>query len=196
MSRKVEIAAIIAQFDLNTHPFYQAWVMGTLPKEKLQDYAGEYARFVGTIASGWDTIGETKYVEEEREHEVLWADFRYELGVTPESRRPQTDVLVNAATNFFGADAPEAVGALYAFEAQQPMTARSKFDGLNEHYPMSDKAKEYFRIHADDILEAQLLEKHMEEMSDADFARAKGACTVICAAMWSALDGIYYAEAA
>jgi hypothetical protein len=31
-------------------------------------------------------------------------------------------------------------------------------------------------------------------MSDAEFARAKTACAVVCAAMFGALDGIYYAD--
>ncbi|MBX3111560.1 MAG: hypothetical protein KF857_06080 [Fimbriimonadaceae bacterium] len=192
--RITEIDAIVAQFDINNHPFYQEWVAGTLPSSKLQDYAGEYGRFIGTIAQGWQTIGEASVAEEEREHEVLWGDFRYELGLTAESRRPQTDVLVNAATRYFSQPA-EALGALYAFEAQQPKTSEAKLSGLVAHYPeITDKGREYFRIHAADFAEPEMLREKMAAMSDEDFARAKSACTVVCAAMWSALDGVYYAD--
>jgi len=192
MSRVEELNAIVSSLDLNQHPFYQAWRAGTLSKDVLADYAVEYGRFVGTIAQGWETLGEAHYAEEEREHEVLWADFKGELGANGVSTRPHTDVLVTAAERFFSVK-PEAMGALYAFEAQQPFTAQSKLEGLEEHYTMSDKAKEYFRIHALDVNEVEDLKKHVETLSDAEFARAKTACHVVCASMWSALDGVYYA---
>ncbi len=194
MNRIEQLDAIIAQFDLNTHPFYQDWRMGKLPIEKLRDYSGEYARFVGTIDEGWDQIGETKYADEERYHEQLWAQFQAEIAAGAPSGRPQTETLVTAARNAFALKA-EAVGALYAFEAQQPHTSRSKLDGLIEHYSISDAGQEYFKVHADDVQEAEDLRQHyVAKMTDDEFARAKGACAVVCAAMWSALDGIYYAN--
>ncbi len=167
--------------------------MGTLSQEKLADYSAEYGGFVGTIAEGWDTIGYPHYAEEERVHEVLWGDFKSELGVSAGPSRPQTKTLVGAAHELFSLE-PEAVGALYAFEAQQPNTSQSKLDGLNEHYSFTDKGKEYFVVHASDFNEVEDLRKVVARMSDAEFLRAKSACSVICAAMWSALDGVYYAN--
>lgn len=192
MNRIEELNQIIAQFDLNQHPFYADWRMGTLPTEKLRDYAGEYGRFVGTIAQGWDTLGETHYAEEERVHEKLWEGFQSEVNFTSLTNRPQTEVLVTAASKNFESK-PEAVGALFAFEAQQPNTAQTKLDGLIEHYPQfTDTGKEYFRVHANDFKEVEDLKKIVATMSDQDFARAKTACAVVCASMWGALDGIYY----
>ncbi|MCB8932173.1 MAG: iron-containing redox enzyme family protein [Fimbriimonadaceae bacterium] len=191
MSRIQELDAIVARHDLNTHPFYQEWVMGTLPMEKLQDYAAEYGRFVGTIAKGWDTIGEAGYAEEERVHERLWDDFKGAIGAGAPSGRGHTEALVTAADSLFSYR-PEAVGALYAFEAQQPITSRSKLDGLNAHYEVSEAGKEYFVVHADDVHEVENLKRRVEAMSDEEFARAKSACSVVCAAMWSALDGVYH----
>lgn len=190
-SRVEELDAIIEQFDLNQHPFYQEWRMGTLPVEKLATYAAEYGRFVATIDQGWEAVGSAKYAQEEREHVVMWGQFKYELS-NPSSRNlPQTDVLVTAASKMFTRQ-PEAVGALYAFEAQQPKTSRSKLDGLKEHYSFTERGMEYFVVHADDVAEAELLRSMVEKMSDDEFQRAKGACTTVCAAMWSALDGVYY----
>lgn len=191
MTRTQELDQIIAQFDLNKHPFYQDWRMGTLPTEKLVDYAGEYGQFVGTIAKGWETIGEDHYAEEERFHEKLWDDFKAEIGFKTATGRPQTDTLVTAANNLFAQKA-EAAGALYAFEAQQPNTSRSKLDGLLEHYEMSEKGREYFKVHADDVAEAELLRVRIAAMSDEEFARTKTACALLCASMWNALDGVYY----
>jgi pyrroloquinoline-quinone synthase len=191
MNRVEELNAIVRTYDLNTHPFYQAWRMGQLPVEKLRDYAAEYGRFINTIDEGWDTIGMPAYAEEERVHEKLWAQFQLEIGCAKGSDRPQTRTLETAAREMFSL-APEAVGALYAFEAQQPLTSQSKLDGLNEHYSVSDAAKEYFVVHASDYNEVEDLKEYVAKMSDDDFARAKSACAVVCSAMWSALDGVYY----
>ena len=193
MTRVEQLDAIVAQFDLNTHPFYQAWRMGTLPTDKLETYAAEYGDFVATIAEGWDTIGETHYANEEREHEILWSHFKEGLGVNGAGTLPTTNVLATAARGLFEAPAT-AVGALYAFEAQQPNTSQSKLDGLNEHYSLSDKAKEYFVVHASDFNEAEDLRGYVNRQSDEEFAQTKAACAVVCAAMWSALDGVYYAR--
>jgi pyrroloquinoline-quinone synthase len=193
MDRISQLDAIVAQFDLNRHPFYQDWAMGTLPVEKLRLYAAEYARFVDTIDEGWDTVGQSHYAEEERVHEALWADFRREIGGASESALAGTDTLATAARNLY-AERATAYGALYAFEAQQPNTSRSKLDGLNAHYAVSDKAKEYFRVHADDFAEAECLREAIRGLSDAEFEQTKTACAIVCAAMWGALDAIYYAR--
>lgn len=193
MSRISQLDAIIEQFDLNKHPFYQDWRMGTLPVERLKSYAVEYQAFVGTIASGWETVGQDHYAEEERFHELLWAKFRSELGATGAASLPSTQTLVTAAKNLFGSPA-EALGALYAFEAQQPHTSRSKLDGLREHYSIGEAGQEYFVVHADDLAEAELIREKVAELSDAEFERAKTACAIVCSAMYGALDGIYYAR--
>jgi pyrroloquinoline-quinone synthase len=191
MDRIAQLNALVEQFDLNKHPFYQDWRMGTLPMEKLRDYAAEYGRFVGTIAEGWETIGEQHYADEERVHERLWAQFQLSVGAGSGSKGAQTDALVTAAKVSFAVK-PEAVGALYAFEAQQPHTSQSKLDGLKEHYPVDEAGREYFVVHAGDTAEQELLEKVVAGLSDEEFARAKSACALTCAAMWSALDGVYY----
>lgn len=192
--RVQELDAIVDQFDLNRHPFYQDWRMGTLPVEKLRDYAGEYGQFVGTIAEGWEALDETHYAEEEREHEVLWGDFKTAIGAAAVSNRSATNTLVTAAKNAFR-HPTTALGALYAFEAQQPHTSQVKLDGLIEHYAVSEAGQEYFKVHANDIAERDLLRERAAKMSDAEFAQTKIACALLGAAMWSALDGVYYAEA-
>jgi pyrroloquinoline-quinone synthase len=192
MDRIAQLDAFIKQFDLNGHAFYQDWRMGTLPTAKLQRYGSEYGRFVATIAKGWETLGQAHYAEEEREHELLWADFKGSIGSVDASPLPHTNTLVTAAEELFGSKAT-AAGALYAFEAQQPFTSKSKLDGLKEHYAVGEKGEEYFRVHADDVAEAELLRDLVRSMSDEEFAQTKTACAVVCAAMWGALDGVYYA---
>jgi pyrroloquinoline-quinone synthase len=193
MNRIEQLDAIVKQFELNGHPFYAEWKKGTLPAWLLAEYAGQYGHFVGAIADGWETLGESFYADEEREHEVLWSDFKVAVGTREGGLAPSTETLVTAAKNLFTTK-PEAIGALYAFEAQQPYTSRAKLEGLNEHYSVSDEGKEYFRVHADDIAEIELLRKHLEALSGEEFARAKTACAIVCTAMYGALDGIYFSR--
>jgi pyrroloquinoline-quinone synthase len=195
MSRIEQLDQIVRQFELNGHPFYQDWKMGTLPAWQLAVYADQYGHFVGTIAEGWETLGEAFYAEEEREHEVLWSSFKSAVGARDAGIEPSTETLVTAASNLFKTK-PEAIGALYAFEAQQPYTSRAKLDGLNEHYSVSDEGKEYFRVHADDVVEVELLKQRVNELSEEEFARTKTACAMVCTAMYGALDGVYYSREA
>ncbi len=193
MDRIAALDAIIAEFDLNTHPFYQAWRNGTLPKGDLVDYSGEYGQFVATIPIGWDTIGETAIAEEEREHEVLWSDFQEALGLQSVSNHSATKALVSSAQSLMSSSKGEAVGALYAFEAQQPVTTQTKLEGLQEHYHLGAKGEEYFRIHANDFVEPEILKKHAMELSTEEFGAALLACRQICEKMWTTLDAVYTA---
>ena len=195
MDRISQLDTIVKLFDLNSHPFYQDWRMGTLPEEKLQSYAVEYQAFIATIAEGWESVGEAHYADEERFHELLWTKFKSELGAIGTTSLKSTETLVTAAKNLF-AEPVEALGALYAFEAQQPHTSKSKLDGLMEHYTISEEGREYFRVHADDFAEAELIREKVKALSDEDFSRTKTACAIVCSAMWGALDGIYYAREA
>ena len=64
----------------------------------------------------------------------------FEIGV---AERPGTRQLVMTARELF-TDYATALGALYAFEAQQPSTAASKLEGLERHYQLPDNARTYF----------------------------------------------------
>ncbi len=191
MTRRQELDEIVSRFDLNQHPFYVDWRAGTLPVERMRDYAGEWSPFIASLADGWERLGHAEYAEEEREHDLLWARFRTALGAGSEARRPQSDTLHAVARNAF-ALRPEALGALYAFEVQQPATAQSKLAGLDEHYRLGETAREYFVAHAAETDEPALLAGQLDELSEAEFARARTACALLSAAAWGALDGVYY----
>jgi pyrroloquinoline-quinone synthase len=186
--------AIVANHDINEHPFYRAWRAGTLPRANLAAYASEYAPFVASIELGWSSLGCFGHAETEREHARLWDQFREALGATAavHSACPEAKQLVDEARRSF-ADPVEAVGALYAFEAQQPSTARSKLDGLRAHvvqYAVPEDRCAYFREHADDYGEREQLRGLVARLTASERARAENACERVCKAMWSALDGI------
>jgi pyrroloquinoline-quinone synthase len=190
-----ELDDIVARYDLNQHPFYQAWRAGTLPLERLTDYAAEWAPFIGMLDRGWERIGEPDYAAEEREHDELWTDFRTALGAGSEARRPHSRTLAAVGKNAF-ASVPEALGALYSFEVQQPATADSKLAGLRDHYAgtVDEAGQEYFRVHAIETDEPAMLASRIDALTDDEFARARTACAVFSAAAWGALDGVYYTD--
>ena len=192
-SRIDELDVIVREFDLNEHPFYQEWRAGTLPIERLAEYADEWAPFIAAVDRGWDRIGYPDYAAEEREHDQLWARFRGALGATGEMARPHSKTLLAVGENAF-ASVPESLGALYSFEVQQPATASSKLAGLREHYAgtVDADAQQYFVEHAVETDEPAMLAARIDALSDGEFARAKTACAVFSAAAWGALDGVYY----
>ena len=194
-SRIDELDAIVRSFDLNEHPFYSEWRAGTLPIERLAEYADEWAPFIGAVDRGWERIGYPEYAAEEREHDTLWGDFRTALGASGEMRRPQSKTLLAVGENAF-ASVPEALGALYSFEVQQPATASSKLAGLREHYAgtVDADAQRYFVEHAVETDEPAMLADRIDALSDEEFARARTACALFSAAAWGALDGVYYTD--
>jgi pyrroloquinoline-quinone synthase len=194
-SRIDELDVIVRQFDLNEHPFYAEWRAGTLPVERLAEYADEWAPFIGVVDVGWDRIGYPEYAAEEREHDELWQRFRAALGASGEMARPQSKTLLAVGEQAF-ASVPEALGALYSFEVQQPRTASSKLDGLREHYAgtVGEDGQRYWVEHAVETDEPAMLAERIEALSDGEFARARTACAVFSAAAWGALDGVYYTD--
>lgn len=194
-SRIAELDAIVRQFDLNEHPFYAAWRAGTLPVERLATYADEWAPFIGIVDAGWERIGEPAYAAEEREHDALWQAFRSDLGADGPMRRAHSEALLAVGRAAFAA-VPEALGALYSFEVQQPRTATSKLDGLREHYAgaVGATGQRYWVEHAVETDEPAMLAERIEALSDEEFARARNACALFSAAAWGALDGVYYTD--
>ena len=194
-SRIDELNAIVRQFDLNEHPFYAEWRAGTLPIERLAEYADEWAPFISVVDQGWERIGYPDYAAEERQHDELWSRFRAALYATGEMHLPQSRTLLAVGKNSF-ASVPESLGALYSFEIQQPVTASSKLAGLREHYAgtVDSDAQQYFVEHAVETDEPAMLAELIEGLTDGDFARARTACATFSAAAWGALDGVYYTD--
>lgn len=191
---KQELATVLQKWDLLKHPFYQAWSMGSLPVSALQLYAAEYGAFVDSLASGWTALGDPDTALEEVEHAGLWTDFRSAIG-----SRAATAVLAETGRLLQTAEAlfsrrPTALGAMYAFEAQQPATATSKLRGLETHYAFPKKAREYFAVHAANSGEAERLLAQMTELPPGEKAEALAACATMSAALWDALTGIHTAS--
>ncbi len=185
---------IVARRSLLQHPFYVAWSNGTLPVPALRDYARDYGAFIRTVAQGWETAGETHIAGIEEGHADVWNHTfaaSLETSVADEPRTPEVVALVDTARGLF-ADRASVLGALYAFESQQPYTAQSKLTGLREHYQqLPEPCGEYFRLHTDDFDEPALLAARMEALPATEQARAVSACEQMSGALYDALSGLH-----
>jgi pyrroloquinoline-quinone synthase len=163
--------AVIHRRHLLKHPFYVAWSRGELTMPVLREYAKQYYHFerafpqyvAGAYARLSDPVGrrvllENLIDEEGRDptHPELWLQFANAIGVkrnaVQTSRpRPSTRALLGAYERMaLSGTAPEALGALYAYESIFPEIAAEKSRGLREFYGVNDpKAHEFFRVHTE-----------------------------------------------
>ena len=210
-----ELHACIANHDLLTHPFYQAWSAGLLNAEDLCEYAADYYPHVAafpTYLSGLHSRlpdGELRravlrnLAEEEiqgRAHSELWLDFAEGMGGVRERVKerellPEVQALVLTFHELAQHATPgECLAAFYAYESQVPRIAEAKCQGLEQHYAADARTVGYFRLHCTaDVHHARvwrrLLESELQE--NPGFApKALAAAERASAALWEALDGI------
>lgn len=196
MDFKQALDSKIADHNLLEHPFYRAWSAGELPLAALRSYAREYGAFISTVPQGWTALDEPEFAAEEVEHIDLWADFATGLDTSvSEAELPEAKALVETAHKLFS-ERVTALGALYAFEAQQPATAHSKLTGLKAFYQLPQSVEPYFETHSHNEHEAEKLLVHIGELPSAAHAAVVQACEEMSVALWNALTGIYDAECA
>lgn len=196
MDFKQALDSKIADYNLLNHPFYQAWSAGELPVEALRSYAREYGAFISMMPEGWETLNDAEIAEEETEHIDLWADFAAGLDTTvTEAQIPQVKALMETADELFSEPAT-ALGALYAFEAQQPATAQSKLTGLKTFYQLPKSVEPYFETHSHNEHEAEKLLAYIGTLPSDSYTIVVQACEKMSAALWDALTGIHDAECA
>lgn len=202
--------SIIRARHLLSHPFYQAWSAGTLSKETLRAYAGQYfrqvdsfPRFVSSVHSRCPEIEARKVLTENladeeihgTDHPELWLRFAEGLGATRDEVRdaaplPETTKLVDTFFDVASGDWTAGLAALYAYESQVPDVSTSKIDGLRRFYGIDDaRTLSFFSVHQRYDVEharkvASLLDRH------ADAATAEAACTRAADALWGFLDGV------
>jgi pyrroloquinoline-quinone synthase len=208
-----QIDALIAERHLLNHPFYQAWRAGTLPTEALQAYAQQYYAFESTfprILSGLhsrtdradlrQSILDNLWDEEhgDANHAELWMRFADGLGVARDvvrdaQRTPQTQALVDGYLRL-AREAPVGAGiaAVYAYEAQVPLVAQAKIDGLRERYGVTDeRTLSFFTTHAYLDVEHSAAEREMvAQLGDGHAEETLGAARWAVNAWWAFLDGV------
>ncbi len=185
------LTTIVEQWNLLKHPFYQAWSAGTLEVKDLQIYAREYGAFIKTLPQGWLVLNDPETAKEEIDHVEHWIAFTNDLGTeTGDPQFPETIALVQIAQKLFSLPST-ALGALYAFEVQQPATAKSKLDGLNKWYDINEAGKNYFKLHSKNWHESEKILTQINGLSPDNQKIALKACATMSAALWDALSGIH-----
>ena len=196
MDVKQVLDSKISNYNLLHHPFYQAWSAGELPVDALKCYAREYGAFIATLPKGWETLNDAETVEEETEHIEMWADFADGLNTeVSDAQIPQVRTLLETADKLFS-DPTTSLGALYAFEAQQPETAKSKLTGLKTFYKLPEKVEPYFETHSHNEHEAEKILARIGALSSDSQETVVQACEQMSSALWDALTGIHDAECA
>lgn len=190
---KPQLDPILEKWNLLKHPFYQAWSAGTLPVEALQVYAREYGNFIASLPRAWETLNDAATADEEREHAELWTDFTAAVGgFAFEASLDSTMRLARVSDELFASRA-SALGAMYAFEAQQPATAQSKLDGLTTHYKLPRGVEPYFEVHSANWHESEKILRQLDALPVNEQAQALAACERMAESLWDALTGIHEA---
>jgi pyrroloquinoline-quinone synthase len=196
------------------HPFYERWSAGDLSAGELAIYAGEYREAVRALATASELAASRapadcaaslrEHAREEAAHIDLWEQFADAAGAgTTVAALAQTRDCARAWAD--GESVVEHLAVLYAIEASQPEIARTKLEGLSEHYGYAPDgpAVEYFRLHMHRDVEhareahgliGELIERARAERGET-FARelCERALTRARAALrgnWRLLDGV------
>lgn len=142
---------MILKHKLLDHPFYKAWEKGEITKRQLAAYAASYNEFITMIPEFWSVVISTldsksdegkKIINEETTHINLWKKWSEKLSA--EQDYPSMNNEINAFNNL---NPSELLGAIHAFEIQQPEVAKTKKEGLINHYGFSHSELKYFDEH-------------------------------------------------
>lgn len=154
------LADVQSRWNVLDHPFYTRWSAGTLTREELAVYAGQYRHAVVALAEATESAARAASADEgaalaahageEAAHVALWDAFADAAGTDgPQPAAPETAECA-AAWAGEGRDLDGHLVALYAIEAAQPAISRVKADGLREHYGFaSGPGTAYFDLHAE-----------------------------------------------
>jgi pyrroloquinoline-quinone synthase len=196
------------------HPFYVAWQAGTLTGEQLATYATLYWPHItafptyleNAVAQASDPVTRAELednLNDERHnpkpHAELWLDFAAGVGanrqtVTKGPVHPAARRLVETITNLTRRNLASGIGALYAYESQQPEVSAQKIDGLRQHYDVTaPEALAYFHLHAEMDLTHRASERAALAKSLDLGATPEGveqAVNQTLDAYWGLLDGV------
>lgn len=185
---------VTARWNLLEHSFYRRWSAGTLTREELCDYVGQYAYVVRAVpiwleqVRGGNSAELTQHANEERSHVALWEQFGDALGLSSEAIRA---VPANAATAELLrrgdslATKGQAAAVVWALETQTPLVSDAKLAGLHRYYGMdADGGGKYFAVHQ------RLDVEHAAQLRALCDGNSEGAATSISEALWAILTSV------
>jgi pyrroloquinoline-quinone synthase len=208
--------ARIARYDLLQHPFYQAWSKGELTRDELREYASEYWHHVSAFPTYLsalharledaplrrtvlENLADEEGLPAGGAHSDLWMDFAAGMGadsatVRERKLQPETAALIAHFRGAMLASPASALSSLYTYESRVPAIARTKAEGLKQHYGADTATARYFSVHQTaDVHHANVWRNAIEaelaaHPEDAD--SALDAAESAAAALWNTLSGI------
>ena len=211
MTFSEKLKASISSYHLLSHPFYQAWNQGDVPKERLKEYAKQYynhvkafPRYISATHSHCDDIEKRRVLLEnladeeglnETPHPELWLRFAEGLGLSRseieghparQSIKNVIEVFLSSARSSYA----EGLASLYAYEYQVPEIAEAKIKGLKEHYNVSDdRSLFFFTVHQSaDVYHRKECEKLIDSFSEREYVPALKAAEKSAKALWDFLS--------
>lgn len=208
-------SASFAHLHLLKHPFYQAWMKGTLPIQILREYATQYyhhvdrfPRYLSAIHSLCeDTAQRLQILENLNEeegtaygvsHPELWLQFAEGVGVDRAKvvEAPSCSSIQKVAAQFFHfsrSSFHEGLGALYSYESQVPEIAESKLEGLKSRYNIHDsQTLGFFEVHRKaDLNHRAIILKMLEALPEQQKTEARAASQATAKALWDFLSEMH-----
>jgi pyrroloquinoline-quinone synthase len=193
-----------ARWNVLEHPFYQRWSEGTLTRDELASYAGEYRHAVVALAgaaAGAARAADTElrpeleaHAAEESSHVPLWDGFARAVGGDlATAPAPETRECAEAWSGDGERPLLHSLVALYAIESGQPAISETKLAGLREHYGVDDAAgTAYFELHSELDHEHAAAERELIEqrLDGADAEALLAEAESVLRANWRLLDGV------
>jgi pyrroloquinoline-quinone synthase len=215
MTVSAAIDAKVAARAMLSHPFYQAWTAGTLPRDTLRAYARQYfhhveafPRAVSAVHSNCpqpdgrrmlaENLAEEEGVEAgKQDHASLWLMFACGLGeseatVRTQHLNPETRALIDTFRRLSRQSYAAGLGALYAYESQFPAVAAAKIDGLVERYGIADEPTlAFFQVHESaDVEHGAVCRALLDRLPADEQAEALAAGEELAGALWNFLSGV------
>ena len=201
------------------HPFYQAWMQGTLSRNALIDYAEQYfyhveafPRYLQLAISGLhgrsaleteaqrilsENLAEEDGTTYGTSHPELWLRFAEGVGasraaVTATSMRPGIRNVVDHFLTASQTSLPCALGTIYAYESQVPEVATSKIEGLKTNYQIYDaRTLAFFEVHRTaDVEHREHLLNLIRALPSDQQAEAQRASDIAAEVLWNFLTDI------
>ncbi|MGF1466732.1 MAG: CADD family putative folate metabolism protein [Sandaracinaceae bacterium] len=222
MTRTADERAFLSAIDeaidahaMLSHPFYRAWTAGELPLEVLREYAKQYfaqvkafPTYVSSVHAQTEDLEARRLlldnlVEEEggsESHPELWLRFAEGLGI--ERTDVESAELLASTTRSVARlkalcrsdDPGDGLAALYAYESQIPEVARTKREGLREHYGLDDpRTVAFFSVHEEADVAHREQERELLLRGGVDIEvreRRVKAAQEAAQALWHFLDGV------
>ena len=185
---------VTVRWNLLEHSFYQRWTQGTLTRDELCDYVGQYAHVVRAVP-GWleqvrggDSAQAARHAADESSHIALWDRFGEALGLTPDGIGSTPANAATAKLLQLGdelAAVGQAAAVVWALEVQTPAVAAAKLTGLATFYGIGpDTGGEYFAVHE------ELDVEHSAELRALCSDGSEPAAAAMSEALWNLLTSV------